>query len=44
MQSVCTFCMYTKDDILLFAFNAFDSDMSGVIDEKEFIQLCAVGE
>ena len=42
LQMACTFCMYTKDDLLLFAFNAFDLDNSGVIDELEFMQLCLV--
>ena len=42
VQAVCTFNMYTKDDILLYAFNAFDADNSGVIDEGEFMQLCII--
>lgn len=42
LQTVCTFCMYSQDDILLFTFNAFDADNSGVIDEGEFMQLCIV--
>jgi hypothetical protein len=42
VQIVCTFCMYAKDDILLYSFNAFDADNSGVIDETEFMQLCII--
>jgi len=35
-----TYCMFTKDEILRFAFECFDVDGSGTIDEKEFIELC----
>jgi hypothetical protein len=40
VQVVCTFAMYSEDDILVFAFNQFDKDNTGVIDEREFIALC----
>ena len=31
--------MYGKDDILRFAFDTFDKDGSGTIDEKEFMDM-----
>ena len=34
-QVVCTFAMYGEDDILLFGFNAFDQENTGVINETE---------
>ena len=34
-QVVCTFAMYGEDDILLFGFNAFDQENTGVINENE---------
>lgn len=34
--------MYSRLDLMLFSFNAFDSDNSGVIDEQEFMQLCII--
>jgi hypothetical protein len=40
VQVVCTFAMYSEDDILVFSFNQFDKDNTGVIDEREFIALC----
>lgn len=41
VQLCVIYCMYTREDILMFAFQAFDRDGSGVIDEDEFIELCA---
>lgn len=38
-QLACTFCMYGQSDLILFCFNAFDADNSGVIDENEFMQV-----
>ena len=37
---MCTYCMYTQADILKFAFETFDKDGSGSIDEEEFMDLC----
>jgi hypothetical protein len=44
-QVVCTFAMYGEDDILLFGFNAFDQENTGVINETELRVpfLCAGG-
>ena len=41
-QVVCTFAMYGEDDLLLFGFNAFDQENTGVIDENEFMALCLI--
>uniref|UniRef100_A0A7S1GEX5 EF-hand domain-containing protein n=1 Tax=Bicosoecida sp. CB-2014 TaxID=1486930 RepID=A0A7S1GEX5_9STRA len=41
LQLCIIYCRYSRDDILMFAFQAFDRDGSGVIDEDEFIELCA---
>lgn len=41
LQLCLIYCRYSRDDILMFAFQAFDRDGSGVIDEDEFIELCA---
>jgi len=40
VRVLSAYCMFTKDDILRFAFECFDVDGSGTIDEKEFIELC----
>jgi len=40
VRVLSTYCMFTKDEILRFAFECFDVDGSGTIDEKEFIELC----
>jgi len=40
IRVLSTYCMFTKDEILRFAFECFDVDGSGTIDEKEFIELC----
>jgi Ca2+-binding EF-hand superfamily protein len=40
VRVVCTYCMFTKDEILRFCFRCFDHDDSGTIDEKEFCELC----
>lgn len=40
IRMLCTYCMFTKDEILRFCFECFDVDKSGSIDEKEFIELC----
>ena len=34
-----TYCMYTRDDILKFAFDTFDKDGSGAIDEEEYCEV-----
>jgi len=39
-QIVATYCMYSQEDILRFAFTTFDKDSSGTIDEDEFMDLC----
>eukprot|EP00753_Platysulcus_tardus_P013438 PLAT3679.17.p1 GENE.PLAT3679.17~~PLAT3679.17.p1 ORF type:complete len:441 (+),score=146.00 PLAT3679.17:55-1323(+) len=39
VQIVANYCMYTKDDVLKFAFETFDKDKSGTIDENEFMVL-----
>jgi Ca2+-binding EF-hand superfamily protein len=41
VQSILHYCLFSKDDMLMFAFNCFDKDASGVIDENEFVDLCA---
>jgi Ca2+-binding EF-hand superfamily protein len=33
------YCSYSKDDVLTYAFNTFDTDASGTIDEVEFMNL-----
>ena len=33
------YCSYSKDDVLTYAFNTFDLDGSGTIDEEEFMNL-----
>ena len=40
VRVMATYCMFTKDEILRFAFECFDVDRSGTIDEKEFVELC----
>lgn len=40
VRVICTYCMFTKDEILRFCFRCFDHDDSGTIDEKEFCELC----
>jgi Ca2+-binding EF-hand superfamily protein len=37
VQVVCTFAMYGREDILLYTFNQFDKENTGVIDEREYI-------
>jgi len=39
-QMIATYCMYSQEDILRFAFTTFDKDSSGTIDEEEFMDLC----
>lgn len=39
-QIIATYCMYSEEDILRFAFTTFDKDSSGTIDEEEFMDLC----
>ena len=34
-----TYCVYSKEDILRFCFNCFDTDYSNAIDEEEFVAL-----
>lgn len=41
IQLVATYCLFNREDMLMFCFQAFDKDASGVIDEEEFIELCA---
>lgn len=36
---MATYCMFSKDEIMRFAFDCFDTDGSGAIDEKEFLAL-----
>merc|ERR1740130_513986 len=36
-QIIATYCMYSQEDILRFAFTTFDKDSSGTIDEDEFM-------
>ncbi|KAF0697373.1 Aste57867_11925 [Aphanomyces stellatus] len=36
VHALTTYCMYTRDEILKFAFECFDTDESGSIDEMEF--------
>jgi Ca2+-binding EF-hand superfamily protein len=37
IQILCSYCVYSKDDILRFCFDTFDKDGSGEIDENEYI-------
>lgn len=39
LHVLSTYCMYTKDDILKFAFDTFDKDGSGAIDEEEYCEV-----
>ncbi len=36
----CTYCMYSKQQILRFTFDSFDDDSGGTLDEEEFMNLC----
>lgn len=36
----CTYCMYSKQEILRFTFDSFDDDGGGTLDEEEFMVLC----
>lgn len=40
--AVTSYCMRTRDEILKFAYDTFDVDGSGSIDEDEFRNLCSV--
>lgn len=40
VRILCTYCMFSKDEILKFCFECYDVDGSGTIDEKEFVELC----
>lgn len=40
IQILGTYCMFSKDDILRFAFMAFDENGNDTIDEKEFVMCC----
>lgn len=42
VRVMATYCMFSKDEILRFCFDTFDTDQSGQLDEKEFIQLCTI--
>lgn len=37
---IAMYCMFTKNEILRFCFDCFDTDKSGTIDEREFVKLC----
>lgn len=39
VRVICTYCMFTKEEILRFCFRYFDMDDSGSIDEKEYMTL-----
>lgn len=41
VQTAVIYCMYTREDILQFAFRAFDTDGSGFIDDDEFRALAS---
>jgi len=36
----CTYCMYSKQELLRFTFDSFDDDGGGTLDEEEFMVLC----
>ena len=36
----CTYCMYSKQELLRFTFDSFDDDDGGTLDEEEFMILC----
>ena len=39
IQILCSYCVYSKEDILSFCFDTFDKDGSGEIDEQEYLLL-----
>ena len=40
--AVTAYCMFTREELLKFAYDSFDIDGSGSIDEDEFRRLCTV--
>lgn len=43
IQVLTSYCIYSKTDVLRFAFDIFDVDGSGALDENEFTQMmCAI--
>ena len=39
-QVTCMFCLWSKEELMKFAFTTFDKDSSGRIDKSEFYKLC----